>query len=70
MQDYAMPYKDLGIKIDSAIKKANIAGYTVDIGSNTIRLKIYEYKNNKIKSVFSKIEKTERVSLSFIRPVR
>lgn len=35
MQDYAMPYKDLGIKIDSAIKKANIAGYTVDIGSNT-----------------------------------
>ena len=26
----------------------------VDIGSNTIRLKIYEYKNNKIKSVFSK----------------
>lgn len=35
MQDYAMPYKDLGIKIDQAIKAADIAQYTVDIGSNT-----------------------------------
>ncbi|MCQ2583842.1 MAG: ABC transporter substrate-binding protein [Treponema sp.] len=35
MQDYAMPYKDLGIDINKAIKDADIAGYTVDIGSNT-----------------------------------
>ena len=35
MQQYAMPYKDLGIDIDNAIKAAEIAPYTVDIGSNT-----------------------------------
>jgi len=35
MQQYAMPYKDLGIDIDKAIKAAEIAPYTVDIGSNT-----------------------------------
>ena len=35
MQQYAMPYKDLGIDIDAAIKAAEIAPYTVDIGSNT-----------------------------------
>ncbi|MCR4734816.1 MAG: carbohydrate ABC transporter substrate-binding protein [Treponema sp.] len=35
MQDYAMPYKKLGIKIDKAIKDADIASYTVDIGSNS-----------------------------------
>ena len=35
MQDYAMPYKDLGIDINKAIKDADIASYTVDIGSNT-----------------------------------
>jgi hypothetical protein len=34
MADYAAPYKDLGIKIDNAIKTADIASYTVDIGSN------------------------------------
>lgn len=35
MQDYAMPYKNLGIDIDKAIKDGDVAGYTVDIGSNT-----------------------------------
>ncbi len=35
MQDYAMPYKDLGIDVDAAIKDANIAQYSVDIGTNT-----------------------------------
>ena len=35
MSDYAAPYKDLGIKIDKAIKDADIASYTVDIGSNS-----------------------------------
>lgn len=35
MQDYAMPYKDLGIDIDSEIKASNIAQYSVDIGTNT-----------------------------------
>ncbi len=35
MQDYAMPYKDLGIDIDSEIKASNIAKYSVDIGTNT-----------------------------------
>jgi hypothetical protein len=35
MQQYASPYKDLGIDIDAAIKAAEIAPYTVDIGSNT-----------------------------------
>ncbi|MCQ2587424.1 MAG: ABC transporter substrate-binding protein [Treponema sp.] len=34
MQDYAIPYADLGIDIEKAIKDADIAGYTVDIGSN------------------------------------
>ncbi|MBO5550938.1 MAG: carbohydrate ABC transporter substrate-binding protein [Lachnospiraceae bacterium] len=34
MQDYAMPYKDLGIDIDSEIKNSNIAQYSVDIGTN------------------------------------
>ncbi|MCR5526901.1 MAG: carbohydrate ABC transporter substrate-binding protein [Lachnospiraceae bacterium] len=35
MQDYAMPYKDLGIDIDNKIKEAQIAQYSVDIGTNT-----------------------------------
>ena len=35
MSDYAAPYKDLGIKTDKAIKDADIANYTVDIGKNT-----------------------------------
>ena len=35
MQQYAMPYKDLGIDIDNAIKAAEIAPYTVDIGKNS-----------------------------------
>ena len=35
MSDFAAPYKDLGIKIDNAIKAADIAQYTVDIGKNT-----------------------------------
>ena len=35
MEDYAMPYKKLGIKIDKAIKASEIAPYTVDIGSNS-----------------------------------
>jgi len=35
MQDYAMPYEKLGIKIKKAIDDAQIAPYTVDIGSNT-----------------------------------
>ncbi len=35
MQDYAMPYKDLGIDIDAKIKEAEIAQYSVDIGTNT-----------------------------------
>ncbi len=34
MADYAAPYKDLGIDIDAAIKKADIASYTVEIGTN------------------------------------
>ena len=34
MSDFAAPYKDFGIKIDKAIKDADIASYTVDIGSN------------------------------------
>ena len=34
MSEFAAPYKDLGIKIDAAIKAADIASYTVDIGSN------------------------------------
>ena len=35
MSDYAAPYKDLGIKIDKAVKDAEIAQYTIDIGSNS-----------------------------------
>ena len=31
---YAAPYKDLGIDVDNAIKAADIAQYTVDIGTN------------------------------------
>ncbi|HKL85942.1 MAG TPA: ABC transporter substrate-binding protein [Treponemataceae bacterium] len=31
---YAAPYKDLGIKVDSLLKTADIAPYTVDIGTN------------------------------------
>ena len=34
MADYAAPYKDLGIDIDAALKKADIAPYTVDIGTS------------------------------------
>lgn len=32
---YALSYKDLGIDVDAKIKEAQIAQYTVDIGSNT-----------------------------------
>ena len=32
---YAAPYKDLGIDVDAKIKEADIAQYTVDIGTNT-----------------------------------
>ena len=35
MQGYAMPYKNLGIDIDKALKDSEIAPYTYDIGSNT-----------------------------------
>ena len=35
MQNYAMPYKDLGIDVAAKTKAAEIAGYTIDIGSNT-----------------------------------
>ncbi|MBR1913330.1 MAG: carbohydrate ABC transporter substrate-binding protein, partial [Lachnospiraceae bacterium] len=35
MQDFAMPYKDLGIDVDSEIKASNIAQYSIDIGTNT-----------------------------------
>ena len=31
---YAAPYKDLGIDVDAKIKEADIAQYTVDIGTN------------------------------------
>ncbi len=31
---FAAPYKDLGIDVSSALKAADIAGYTVDIGTN------------------------------------
>ena len=34
MSSYAMPYKDLGIDIDKAIADAQIAQYSVDIGTN------------------------------------
>ena len=32
---YAAPYKDLGIDVDNLLKEADIAPYTVDIGTNT-----------------------------------
>lgn len=32
---YAMPYADLGIDVEAALKEADIAQYTVDIGTNT-----------------------------------
>ena len=35
MEDYAMPYKDLGIDIDKEIADSQIASYAVDIGTNT-----------------------------------
>lgn len=35
MQDFAMPYADLGIDVDNLVKEADIAQYTMDIGSNT-----------------------------------
>ena len=35
MSEYALPYKDLGIDVDAAIKAADIASYTIDIGTNT-----------------------------------
>lgn len=35
MQDYAMPYKNLGINVDKACKDADIAKFTMEIGSNT-----------------------------------
>ena len=34
MAEYAMPYKDLGIDVDAEIKNSDIAGYSVDIGTN------------------------------------
>ncbi|MBR3666375.1 MAG: carbohydrate ABC transporter substrate-binding protein [Ruminococcus sp.] len=34
MSSYAAPYKDLGIDIDNEIKAADIAQYSVDIGTN------------------------------------
>jgi len=35
MESYAMPYKDLGIDINKAVKDADIAQFTIDIGSNS-----------------------------------
>ncbi|MCQ2590725.1 MAG: carbohydrate ABC transporter substrate-binding protein [Treponema sp.] len=35
MQEYAMPYADLGIDVAKAIKDGGVAAYTVDIGTNT-----------------------------------
>ncbi len=35
MQDFAMPYKDLGIDIDAETATSKIAQYSMDIGSNT-----------------------------------
>lgn len=32
---YALPYADLGIDVDKAVKEADIAQYAVDIGTNT-----------------------------------
>ena len=34
MSSYAAPYKDLGIDVDAKIKEADIAQYSVDIGTN------------------------------------
>ena len=34
MSSYAAPYKDLGIDVDNEVKAADIAQYTVDIGTN------------------------------------
>lgn len=34
MASYAVPYADLGIDVNNAIKTADIASYTVDIGTN------------------------------------
>jgi len=34
MSDYAAPYKSLGIPVDKELKEADIAQYTVDIGTN------------------------------------
>ncbi len=34
MSSYAVPYEDLGIDLAKAIKTADIAGYTIDLGSN------------------------------------
>ncbi len=31
---YAMPYADLGIDVDAALKEADIAQYTIDVGTN------------------------------------
>lgn len=31
---YAMPYEDLGIDVEAALKEADIAQYTVDVGTN------------------------------------
>ncbi len=35
MQDYAMPYKDLGIDIDAETAASKISQYSIDIGTNT-----------------------------------
>ena len=35
MQDFAMPYEDLGIDVEAELKAADIAQYSVDIGTNT-----------------------------------
>lgn len=35
MSKYAMPYKNLGIDIDAKIAAADIAQYTIDLGSNS-----------------------------------
>ena len=35
MSQYALPYKDLGIDVEGATKAADIASYTIDIGTNS-----------------------------------
>ncbi len=35
MSQYALPYKDLGIDVEAATSAADIASYTIDIGTNT-----------------------------------